>query len=145
MKRSFTAVIKQDEGWWIGWIEEVTGVNSQGRTRRELVKNLRSTLKEALAMIQRAVNVEPGNGYYLDSLGWAYFKLGNIDEAERYLTEAARIVTSSPGIQEHLGDLYQRRNKPDAARAEWQKALLLSPEAEQTSRLRAKLTGGSKK
>jgi predicted RNase H-like HicB family nuclease len=50
MKRSFTAVIKQDEGWWIGWIEEVPGVNSQGRTRKELVKNLGSALKEALAM-----------------------------------------------------------------------------------------------
>jgi predicted RNase H-like HicB family nuclease len=50
MKRRFTAVIKEDEGWWIGWIEEVPGVNSQGRTRRELVKNLRSALKEALAM-----------------------------------------------------------------------------------------------
>jgi predicted RNase H-like HicB family nuclease len=48
MKRPFTAVIKQDEGWWIGWIEEIPGVNSQGKTRRELVKNLRSALKEAL-------------------------------------------------------------------------------------------------
>ncbi len=48
MKRNFTAVIKQDNGWWIGWIEEIPGVNSQGKTRRELVKNLRSALKEAL-------------------------------------------------------------------------------------------------
>jgi predicted RNase H-like HicB family nuclease len=50
MKRNFTAVIKQDEGWWIGWIEEVPGVNSQGRTRRELLANLRSALREAIAM-----------------------------------------------------------------------------------------------
>ena len=48
MKRPFTAVIKQDEGWWIGWVAEVPGVNSQGRTRVELLKNLRSALKEAL-------------------------------------------------------------------------------------------------
>ena len=48
MKRSFNAVIKQDEGWWIGWIEEIPGVNSQGKTRSELLKNLRSALKEAL-------------------------------------------------------------------------------------------------
>jgi predicted RNase H-like HicB family nuclease len=48
MKRSFTAVIKQDEGWWIGWVEEIPGVNSQGKTRREIRKNLRSALKEAL-------------------------------------------------------------------------------------------------
>jgi len=48
VKRSFTAVVKQDEGWWIGWIEEIPGVNSQGKTRAELLKNLRSALKEVL-------------------------------------------------------------------------------------------------
>jgi predicted RNase H-like HicB family nuclease len=48
MKRSFNAVIKQDAGWWIGWVEEIPGVNSQGKTRAELLKNLRSALKEAL-------------------------------------------------------------------------------------------------
>ena len=50
MKRNFKAVIKQDEGWWIGWIQEVPGVNSQGKTRTELMKNLRSALKEALEL-----------------------------------------------------------------------------------------------
>ena len=48
MKRNLTAVVKQDEGWWIGWIEEIPGVNSQGKTRAELLKNFRSALKEAL-------------------------------------------------------------------------------------------------
>ncbi len=48
MKRNFKAVIKQDEGWWIGWVEEIPGVNSQGKTRAELMKNLRSALREAL-------------------------------------------------------------------------------------------------
>lgn len=48
MKQKFTAVIKKDSGWWIGWIEEIPGVNCQGKTRAELVKNLRSALTEAL-------------------------------------------------------------------------------------------------
>jgi len=48
MKNKFTAVIKQDAGWWIGWVQEIPGVNSQGKTRAELLKNLRSALKEAL-------------------------------------------------------------------------------------------------
>jgi predicted RNase H-like HicB family nuclease len=48
MKNKYTAVIKQDSGWWIGWIEEIPGVNSQGKTRVELKKNLRSALSEAL-------------------------------------------------------------------------------------------------
>jgi predicted RNase H-like HicB family nuclease len=48
MKRTFNAIIKQDDGWWIGWVEEIPGVNSQGKTRVELLRNLRSALKEAL-------------------------------------------------------------------------------------------------
>jgi predicted RNase H-like HicB family nuclease len=50
MQPSFTAVIQRDGAWWIGWVEEVPGVNSQGRTRAELLDNLRSALDEALAM-----------------------------------------------------------------------------------------------
>ena len=48
MKNKYTVVIKQDSGWWIGWIEEIPGVNCQGKTRAELKKNLRSALTEAL-------------------------------------------------------------------------------------------------
>lgn len=50
MKRKFNAVIKQDSGWWIGWIEEIPGVNSQGKTRAELLENLKSALAEALEL-----------------------------------------------------------------------------------------------
>jgi len=50
MKREFTAVIKQDNGWWIGWVEEIPGVNSQGKSREELLENLRSALEEALEL-----------------------------------------------------------------------------------------------
>jgi predicted RNase H-like HicB family nuclease len=50
MKRPFTAVMKQDEDWWIGWIEEIPGVNCQGKTKSDLKKNLRSALKEALEL-----------------------------------------------------------------------------------------------
>ena len=47
---TYSAVIRRDKKWWIGWIEEVSGVNSQGRTRKELIENLRSALKEALEL-----------------------------------------------------------------------------------------------
>ncbi|MFO0916201.1 MAG: type II toxin-antitoxin system HicB family antitoxin [Pirellulales bacterium] len=46
----YTAVIRQDGPWWIGWIEEVAGVNSQGATKEELIANLREALSEAIAM-----------------------------------------------------------------------------------------------
>ncbi len=48
MQNAYTAVTKQDGDWWIGWIEEVPGVNCQGRTKEELLESLRVTLKEAL-------------------------------------------------------------------------------------------------
>jgi predicted RNase H-like HicB family nuclease len=50
MSTSYTAVIQRDGEWWIGWVEEVPGVNSQGTTREELLDNLRDALEEALEM-----------------------------------------------------------------------------------------------
>ena len=50
MKANYTAVVKEDAGWWIGWIEEVPGVNCQEKTRNELVESLRVTLREALEL-----------------------------------------------------------------------------------------------
>jgi predicted Zn-dependent protease len=102
-------------------------------------------LEEALEMIQKAVRAEPTNSSFLDSLGWAYFKLGKLDEAERHLSEAVRRDASSATIQDHLGDLYQRRGKTEQARAAWQKALALTVEVDDITRIKAKLSGqGSK-
>lgn len=100
-------------------------------------------LPEALDMIKRAVKAEPNNPSFLDSLGWVYFKLGQLDDAERYLTEAARHNGRSVAIQEHLGDLYQKRGKSDLAKIAWRKALSLSSDATEIARLKIKL-GGSK-
>jgi predicted RNase H-like HicB family nuclease len=50
MKAGYTAVVQQDGEWWIGWVEEIPGVNSQGKTRDELLENLRDALEEALEM-----------------------------------------------------------------------------------------------
>ncbi len=49
----YTAVVKQDGEWWIGWIEEIPGVNCQERTREELLESLRMTLQEAIEMNRR--------------------------------------------------------------------------------------------
>lgn len=50
MNKEYTAVIKEEDGWWIGWIEEVPGVNCQERSRDELLQSLRVTLREALEL-----------------------------------------------------------------------------------------------
>jgi tetratricopeptide (TPR) repeat protein len=94
---------------------------------------------EALKLIQQALKIYPTNASYLDSLGWAYFKLGKFDEAEKHLRNAARRSPNSATIYEHLGDVYQKQNKMDAARAAWQKALNLASGAEETNRIKAKL------
>ena len=48
MNTTYTAVIKQDDGWWLGWIEEVPGVNCQEKSREDLIETLKVTLREAL-------------------------------------------------------------------------------------------------
>lgn len=48
MSQTYTAIIKQDGDWWIGWIEEISGVNCQEKTREELIDSLKETLQEAL-------------------------------------------------------------------------------------------------
>ena len=63
MDSGYNAVIQQDGRWWIGWVEEIPGVNSQGATREELVENLRSALEEALQM-NRADAVAAASGEY---------------------------------------------------------------------------------
>ena len=63
MDHTYTAVIQRDGRLWIGWVEEIPGVNSQGATREELVENLRSALKEALEM-NRADAVASMSGDY---------------------------------------------------------------------------------
>jgi predicted RNase H-like HicB family nuclease len=64
MHGEYTALVKQDGEWWIGWIEEVPGVNCQERTREELLDSLRETLREALAFNRQEVLRETGSGYF---------------------------------------------------------------------------------
>lgn len=63
MNQTYTAVVKQDAQWWIGWIEEVPGVNCQERTRDELLESLRITLAEALEMNRADARKAAGIGY----------------------------------------------------------------------------------
>jgi predicted RNase H-like HicB family nuclease len=63
MNQNFTAVVKQDGPWWIGWVEEVPGVNCQEATREELLKSLRTTLAEAIEMNRADARDAAGSGY----------------------------------------------------------------------------------
>ncbi len=63
MRQTYTAVVKQDGRWWIGWVEEVPGVNCQERAREKLLKSLRITLAEALEMNRADARDAAGKGY----------------------------------------------------------------------------------
>ncbi len=63
MAQTYTAVIKQDADWWIGWIEEVPGVNAQERTREGLIVSLRDVLAEALSLNRQEALLAAGHGY----------------------------------------------------------------------------------
>jgi tetratricopeptide (TPR) repeat protein len=74
-------------------------------------------------LIQRAVDLEPLNGAYLDSLGWVYFKQNKFDEAESTLRKAVEREPHDPTIRSHLGDIYAKQGRMDLAAAEWEKSL----------------------
>jgi tetratricopeptide (TPR) repeat protein len=80
-------------------------------------------LDEALTLIKKAVDLEPANGAYLDSLGWAYFRLGKFDQAEEQLLKASQRIATDPTVQDHLGDLYQRTGRLKLAAVHWERAL----------------------
>jgi predicted RNase H-like HicB family nuclease len=63
MHSTFTAVIKEENGWWIGWIEEIPGVNCQEKTREELMKTLSITLKEAIELNKEEALLAAKSGY----------------------------------------------------------------------------------
>lgn len=80
-------------------------------------------LTEALQLIRKAVEEEPMNGAYLDSLGWAYFKLGQYELAEENLRQAVERDQTDPTMHEHLGDLYEKTGRIRLAAAQWELSL----------------------
>lgn len=81
-------------------------------------------LEEARQLIQRAVDLEPDNGAYLDSLGWVHFRLNNLDDAERYLRRAIEQTSGDPTVHDHLGDVLLARGKIRDAIQQWQTSLV---------------------
>jgi tetratricopeptide (TPR) repeat protein len=89
-------------------------------------------LPEAVELAQRALKVEPGNPAFLDTLGWALFKNGRVDEAADPLSKAAAVLTGNSVIQDHHGDVLEKRGRHAEAIAAWQRAL--SGDGEQIDR-----------
>jgi tetratricopeptide (TPR) repeat protein len=80
-------------------------------------------LDQSLDYVKRALEQDPHNGAYLDSLGWVYFKMGRLDLAEDNLLKAVKSLRLTGVVFDHLGDLYFRKGDREQAVAYWRKAL----------------------
>jgi tetratricopeptide (TPR) repeat protein len=96
-------------------------------------------LDRAAEMLNKAVTLEPDNGAYLDSLGWAYFRQGKLDLAEKYLNNAAQILPRDATVHEHLGDVLAKRGDTNRALSLYRVALTLDPESKDEAKLRSKI------
>jgi predicted Zn-dependent protease len=85
-------------------------------------RNIRLT--EALDMIKKAVDQEPTNGAFLDSLGWVLYRLDRADEAESTLVKAAERAPRDPTVHDHLGDVYFKQGKLKDAISQWDRSLV---------------------
>ena len=99
-------------------------------------------LDKGMALIEKAVALKPDDGYIVDSLGWAHFKLGNYKEAVRYLERAVELKPDDPILNDHLGDALWRAGREREARFQWDQALSLNPEPEDLEKIRKKLSVG---
>jgi tetratricopeptide (TPR) repeat protein len=101
-----------------------------------------ANLKLGMDYIRKAVKLKPDDGYYVDSLGWAYYRLGNLPGAVEHLERAAELKPDDPVINDHLGDAYWRVGRTLEAKYQWQQALTLKPDKDQTVELEKKLKSG---
>lgn len=99
-------------------------------------------LKEAFDMIERAVEQRPRDGYIVDSLGWAYYRKGDYDNAVKYLERAVELRPNDPVINDHLGDAYWQVGRRLEATFQWQHALDMEPAEDQVEIIQKKLIDG---
>jgi len=96
-------------------------------------------LEEAERLIRRALEIEPDDGFYVDSLGWVYYQRGDYGHAVEQLERAVELAGDDPTVAEHLGDAYGRAGKPREALRLYQDALVRAKEAAQVERLKGKV------
>ncbi|WP_374371367.1 tetratricopeptide repeat protein [Dongia sp.] len=102
----------------------------------------REHLDEALDMLHRAVDQRPEEGFIVDSLGWAYFQLGDFEQAVTYLERAVELQPTDPVLNDHLGDAYWRVGRKNEARFQWNRALSFKPEEDQVGIIEEKIKSG---
>ncbi|MCU1231483.1 MAG: tetratricopeptide repeat protein [Acidobacteria bacterium] len=98
-----------------------------------------TNLERAAEMLNRAVSQEPRNGAFIDSLGWVYYRQGKLDLAEKYLTDATKLLPRDATVHEHLGDVLVKRGDYNRALSTYRMALSLGPEPKDEAKLKSKI------
>lgn len=99
-------------------------------------------VREGLAILERAVAQRPDEGYIIDSLGWAHYRLGNYRQAVEYLERAVELSPGDSTLNDHLGDAYWRVGRRTEARYQWQRVLTLKTPEEERAAAAKKLAEG---
>jgi tetratricopeptide (TPR) repeat protein len=99
-------------------------------------------LAQALGMVQKAVAARPTSGAMLDSLGWAYYRLGDYKAAVEKLEAAVEMEPGDPDVNGHLGDAYWKAGRKIEAEFQWRRVLTLEPDDKQKAEAEAKLKSG---
>lgn len=99
-------------------------------------------LDEGMGMIKRSVEQRPDDGYIVDSLGWAHFRLGNYEEAVKNLERAVELKPVDPTINDHLGDVYWKVDRMLEAKFQWSHARDLKPDDDELVKIEQKLNAG---
>ena len=99
-------------------------------------------LNKAKDMIRRAVDLRPSDGYIIDSLGWAHFRMGEFADSVKEMERAVELTPEDPVLNDHLGDAYWRVGRETEARYQWQRVLSVKPDAELRLKVEAKLADG---
>jgi tetratricopeptide (TPR) repeat protein len=102
----------------------------------------RENLDEALRMLNSAVEQRPEEGFIVDSLGWAYYQLGEFNKAVTYLERAVELQPTDPVLNDHLGDAYWRVGRKNEARFQWHRSLSFKPEEDQIVLIQDKIENG---
>jgi tetratricopeptide (TPR) repeat protein len=104
--------------------------------------DMRMNIEKSFEMLREAVAFSPGDGAIVDSLGWAFYRLGRYEDAVRELERAVLLKAGDPTINDHLGDAYWKVGRTREARFKWEQALGLNPEPEDIEKIRRKLETG---
>jgi Flp pilus assembly protein TadD len=102
----------------------------------------KENLDEALKMLTKAVEQRQDDGFIVDSLGWAYYMIGDYAKAVEYLERAVEYEPTDSEINEHLGDAYWQMGRHEEAKFQWRRALSFEPKDERIAPLQSKLDSG---